>query len=243
MLLTVLICYFGNGRESDGAWCFKHGCVTFDILLQLYKEFKRGRVMTVVSDCPSSHHWIKQYHIYLDSLHIKPCGHYAKKAQYFLEFISSSRDSDGISCGSANIMSVRAFCSDTYGRTYVQPDNFEVAADQHLSYCSPGILTCKARRVTYTWVDHMCMLPENSTWCSSTLGQRIVFLKDRALTRWAYVLLYDYQNITEVCKEYLDELKEFKEFVKEGEGAHPPTPVCKEMFELYPFMNKSNLEA
>ena len=241
-VFSVLIGYFGNGRDSDGAWCFKHGHITFDFILQLYKEFKRGSVMTVVSDCPSSDHWIKKYHIYLDSHQIKPCGHYAKKAQQFLQVISSSSESDKISCGSTNVMSVRAFCTDAYGRTYIQPDNFEVARNQHLSYCSPAVLTCKARRITYTWIDYMCLLPVDSTWCSLEEGQQIMFLRNQANTKWAYVRIHDHQDMKEVCQGSLDDLDDYNELVKEGSGCSPPVSVCKEMFQKYPLMNMSNLE-
>jgi len=238
----VLICFFGDGRESDGAWCFKHGHITFDLILQLYKEFKRGRVMTVVSDCPSSHKWIKQYQIYLDSHQIKPCGHYAKKAQQFLQLISSSSASDRIPCGSANVMAVRAFSTDEYGRTCIQPDNFKVAYDQHLSYCSPAVLTCKARRITYTCVDYTCLLPEESTWCGSAEGQGIVFMRNRAKTKWAYVLLHDHQNVEHISKVVLDNLDDFKRVIMQGEGTSPSVCVNKEMFEKYPLMNIYNLE-
>lgn len=197
--------------------------------------------MTVLSDCPSSDRWIKKYHIYLDSHQIKPCGHYAKKAQHFLQVISSSSASDSIRCGSSSVTAVRAFCTDIYGRTYIQPENFEVAPNQHLSYCSPAVLTCKARRITYTWTDYLCLLPEESTWCGPAEGQRVIFLRNQANTRWAYLCIHDYQDMKEVCQGSLDNLEEYEELLKEGGGHSPPVSVCKEMFQKYPLMNVSNL--
>ncbi len=235
-MLLVLICYFGNGRESDGAWCFKHGYITFDFILQLYKEFKRGRIVTVLSDCPGSHRWIQQYHVYLDSHRIKPCGHYGKRSQNFLQLIATSSESDHESCGSANVMAVRGFGTDAYGRVQIKPDQFEMAVDQHLSYCNPGILTCASRKITYTCTDYTCSLQEDSSWCKSEKGQHVVLLTNSTHTRWAYVCLNDDQDVHDVCNGNLDAIQDYKEIIIEGEGAAPPVSVHKKVLEEYPLM-------
>ena len=43
LVLVVWLYYLGNGRESDGAGCFKHGYLTFDDILSLYKEYFAGK--------------------------------------------------------------------------------------------------------------------------------------------------------------------------------------------------------
>ena len=231
----MLVCYFGNGQERDGAWCFRHGYITFEDILRVYKEHFAGKMMTVLSDCPLSHQWIQKYHIYLDQIHIRPCGHSGRKLEKFLQVIATSNE--GCS-NSSMVVAARALYIDESGRTHIHLDGFKVDEGQHLSYCTPYQLTCKAAKV-----EDRCLLPHNVAWCKDpNLGQRIAFLRNESKTRWAYVHVHDDQIVNEVQRGYLRNTGDYFEVIKEGGGCNPPMHTRKEMYNQYPLMTRINYD-
>lgn len=228
------MCYFGNGRESDGAWCFKFGYLTFEDIIRLYKEYFAGKEMTIVLDSTSSYKWIQKYHIHLDSLKVRPCGHFGRKAGKFLQLIATSSAHDQ-GCPSCNAFAVRGLHTNSHGVTYIQPDGFEIHTNQHLSYCSPFSITCDNMKM-----EDPCTMPEGSTWCrDSTLGQRIVLLRSNDGSRWAYVHVLEDQDMVKVKRDILRDSHNYLEIIKEGDGCGPPDHVRKHMHVKYPLLDQS----
>ena len=86
----ALIWYTGHGQRGTGNWCFKDGFVTFEQILQLYKQHFFGKMLTLVCDCCYAGQWtVHRFAETLDSLKIGACGHKAMEAGYYIKVFTA----------------------------------------------------------------------------------------------------------------------------------------------------------
>ena len=69
----------GHGENGTGNWCFKDGTISFQEIFNLYRKFCAGKLLSLISDCCYSGHWVRECAKTLDSLRIPPCGHRARE--------------------------------------------------------------------------------------------------------------------------------------------------------------------
>ena len=86
---TALIWYTGHGERGTGNWCFKDGFVTFEQILQLYKQHFLGKMLTLICDCCYAGQWVHRFTETLDSLKIGACGHKAMEAGYYIKVFTA----------------------------------------------------------------------------------------------------------------------------------------------------------
>ena len=49
----------GHGEKGTGNWCFKDGTISFQEIFNLYRKFSAGRLLSLISDCCYSGHWVR----------------------------------------------------------------------------------------------------------------------------------------------------------------------------------------
>ena len=79
IISTAVIQYLGHSEKGTGNWCFKDGTISFQEIFNLYRKFCAGKLLSLVSDCCYSGHWVRECAKTLDSLRIPPCGHRARE--------------------------------------------------------------------------------------------------------------------------------------------------------------------
>ena len=85
----VILHYYGNGRRNTGDWHFKDGFIAFRDIADLYMKHRRGRLLTIITDCHSSGQWVMECAKFLDEQGVKPCGHSARKKGILLKVLAS----------------------------------------------------------------------------------------------------------------------------------------------------------
>ena len=85
------IWYTGHSEKGTGNWCFKDGTISFQEIFDLYQEHFSGRLLTIVSDCCYSGHWVETCAETLDNLGIPPCGHKARENGVLIKVFTSSQ--------------------------------------------------------------------------------------------------------------------------------------------------------
>ena len=135
--------------------------------------------MTLV-ESPSSHHWIQQYHIYLDRLKIRPCGNFGRRAENYLQLVTTSSEKDRGCSFPTMAAAVRAFYVEEKGKTWIRSNGFECT----VTNTSVSALRALLPVVLPQWMSRVCCQRARCGVILAQLGQRIVFLRNAVMTRW-----------------------------------------------------------
>ena len=221
--LTVLIYYFGHGKKNTGDWCFKDGYITFKDIAELYNRFCKGIVLTIVSDCSHSGHWVKACCEYLDEQGVQPCGHSAREKGILLKVYTSCKPNEE---AATPCFSVQAVLSDkNNGKITYYMDGWKLRETQHTSGINFTDVQCKKM------IDEPCALSPEFTWQRRSESERIFLVrgKDRGREAWHYVLLVDDDEIIKQFREKVAsgtvDVANYGFVLKSGWGKDPPNEV------------------
>ena len=92
---TVLIWYTGHGQRNTGNWCFVDAKITFEEIFHLYEMHFCGHILTIVSDCCYSGHWVGQLAEIMEAKGIGACGHKAIEEGYMIKVFASCSPQEG----------------------------------------------------------------------------------------------------------------------------------------------------
>ena len=178
-----MVYYYGNGRRNTGDWCFRDGYITFRDIANLYMEHSRGRVLSIVSDCHSSGHWVSECAEFLDEQGVKPCGHSATEKGILLKVLASCKTGQDAAelCYTTRAMELR-----DDGRVY-HLHRKELTAQQNTFGVDFTRVRCKK--------EDECGISSDSTWSTAgeVISERmyIVRRRDRGRPAWYCILLDD----------------------------------------------------
>ena len=94
IISTALIQYLGHSEKGTGNWCFKDGTISFQEIFSLYRKFSAGKLLSLISDCCYSGHWVRECAKTLDSLRILPCGHKARENGALVKVFASCQPAE-----------------------------------------------------------------------------------------------------------------------------------------------------
>ena len=215
---------------STGDWCFSDGYITFQDLMDIYMDTYRGHVLTIVSDCSYSGHWVKQCYEFMDGQGIVPCGHHAIKKGVLLKVFAT--------CRSTQTAGVLSYC--LHGMTFDKNSRYirhrvphEIRESQHSTgrdftemYCGKG-------------VDEECEEDDSNTWELKLQSQRVYLVrgKDKGRPAWHYVLVVDDEdtidNFLKTVKSGKVNVANYGEILFSGFGEDPPNEVTEKVHRKY----------
>ena len=221
--LSVLIYYFGHGKKNTGDWCFKDGYITFKDIIELYNKFCKGSVLTIVSDCSHSGHWVQACCEYLDRQGVKACGHSARDKGILLKVCTSCKPSEE---AATPCFSVNAVINDkNTGLMTYRGKGFELREEQHTLGIDFTHVQCKKS------IDEPCAISSEFTWQRRSESERIFLVrgKDRGKPAWHYVLLVDDDETIKLFHEKVSsgtvDVANYGYVLKSGWGEDPPNEV------------------
>ena len=209
---------------STGDWCFSDGYITFQDLMDIYMDTYRGHVLTIVSDCSYSGHWVKQCYEFMDGQGIVPCGHHAIKKGILLKVFAT--------CRSTQRAGVLSYC--LHGMTFDKNSRYirhrvphEIRESQHSTgrdftemYCGKG-------------VDEECETDDSRTWELKLQAERVRLV--RGEDSWGYLLLVDDDDTIDAFEkaESYEDVTVYGEILCSGVGPYPPNEVTEELHKRF----------
>ena len=145
----------------------------------------RGRVLYLVSDCPSSGHWVVECAKFLDEQRVRPCGHSATEKGILLKVYAACRTGQDTA----------ELCYTTRG--------MEVENDGHLWYWTSKELSDHQNSFGVDFTElrcgkgegEECAIASDSTWSNDseiTSGRKFILRgTEKGGPAWWYVLLDD----------------------------------------------------
>ena len=185
---TVAVYYIGHGKRDSGDWCFSDGFFTFQDLTKLYTSTPNmhGRVLSVITDCSYSGHWVRQCMDFMDNEKISPCGHSARERGVLIKVLASCQPSEvpkklTFSVHSVNNEKNHGFLSFSATRY----KGVRIGDKQHSSGIDFTTITCS------TSLLDSCNLTEGYSWKRWQEAQRIQLVSsvEQGQLMWYYVLL------------------------------------------------------
>ena len=202
----------------------KDGTISFQEIFNLYRKFSAGKLLSLMSDCCYSGHWVRECAKTLDSLRIPPCGHRARENGALVKVFASCQPDEeaGEPC-----YSIEAVKIDTDGSIKHHP--------QPLIHQTP------------TWFDSTqlvcCKGPDSP--CPKTTFQHLkwedpvdrsmniqkIKRKEGGRDMWYYIMLHrageDYREafISEFTKSCTLRLRDWGYVLESGEGTDIPQDI------------------
>ena len=239
---TGILHYYGNCRRNTGDWYFEDGYITFNDVASLYMKYSRGRVLTVVTDCHSSGHWVSECAKFLDEKGVRPCGHSAREIGILLKVYASCKTGHDTAelCYTTRAMKLQ---DDGYVyhtiKKRLSAQQTTIGADFTKIRCGKG-------------EKEKCSINPDSTWPTAreVISGRIYLLQSQDKTHWKYILLdddaekindfiYMYETHGEDGGKYNDivaELKNYGTILRSGLG-EPSQEVKDWMEKRYGYTN------
>ena len=234
---SVIIYYFGPGKQSTGDWCFKDGFITFKELAEMYLKNFKGRVLTIDTDCSYAGNWIKAAIEFFEEMDTKPCGHSVKEKGILLKVFAS--------CKSNQIPYKLAYSlhgtntDKNSGELSIKPSGKEIEKSQHIKSIDATVIRCENKDI-----DAECKLKPDDTWHKWNLSDRIFLLRgdDKGRPAWHYLLLVDDEETVEKFTErtqgpnsgkYTVNCNDYGQVLKSGFGTDPPNDVKEWMENNY----------
>ena len=230
---TAVIHYYGNGRRNTGDWCFRDGFITFRDIADLYMKHGRGRILSIVSDCHSSGHWVVECAKFLDEEGVRPCGHSATEKGILLRVYAACRTGQDTAelCYTTRAMEVK---SDGFMYHWFSKE----LSDHQKSF---GVSFTRVR--CGKGEGEECAIASESTWSTAheVISDRIRIVRGNNMGRpvWYCILLDD---DAEKIKEYIHKmqgenrgtnLKDYGTILRSGQGKDPSQADKDWMKEKY----------
>ena len=191
-------------------------------------KYSRGRVLSLVSDCHSSGHWVGQCAKFLDEQGVRPCGHSAREKGILLKVCAACEtDQDTAElCYFTRAMELRedGLVSD-WTRKKLSDQQRAFGVDFTALRCGKG-------------KEEECSIASDSTWSTAreVIDNRLFIARgtDQGRPTWQYVLLDDdvekirdfkHKVQGENVGKYTISFKEYGLVLKSGFGKEPPQDV------------------
>ena len=227
-----MIYYFGNGKRNTGDWCFKDGFITFKDITKSYMDSFGGRLLTVVTDCSHSGHWVKACMEFLDEQGVRPCGHSAVEKGILLKVYASCKPQQ---IAATPCFSVRAATNDkNNGVMAYYIGGMKLRETQHTFGANFTQLRCGHKQI-----EEPCTLSPEFTWQKKSDSERVFLVKgtDRSRPAWHYVLVVDDEETVKTFHEKVAsgtvDVAEYGQVLKSGWGKEPPNEVVDELERTY----------
>ena len=223
-----MIWYLGDGQEDTGNWCFKDGSfISFYDILKIYKTHFRGRVLTIVTDCPFSGNWCGACTEELDSLAIPACGHKAMERGILVRVYASCRGDE-----IARDMWFST-CTAVYNdghlwlfRTEDERQHTQIFDFTKASCSEVNVKDCPAT-TDWKWKNKKFKSGDN----------RIILVrgKDRGHPAWHYVRVHDplYDECFLQISQGSIDVADFGKVLRSGWGKDPPPETVKWIKDEY----------
>ena len=218
---TALILYLGHSEKGTGNWCCT---ISFQEIFKLYRKLSAGKLLSLISDCCYSGHWVRECAKTLDSLRIPPCGHRARENGALVKVFASCQPDEEAGEPCYSIEAVK-----------VQDDGFILHHPQQRTHQTP------------LWFDSTrlvcCKSPDSP--CPETTFQHLkwedafdhsmniqrIERKEGDRDMWYYIMLhragkaYEEAFIAEFTKDRTLRLRDWGYVLESSEGTDIPQEI------------------
>ena len=225
---TALIQYLGHSEKGTGNWCFKDGTISFQEIFNLYRKFSAGKLLSLLSDCCYSGHWVRECAKTLDSLRIPPCGHRARENGALVKVFASCQPDEEAGEPCYSIASVK---SDTDGSIKHHPQ--PLIQQKSTWFDSTQLVCCKRPDFPCPKTTFQHLKWEDAVDRSMSIQQ--IKRKDGGRDMWYYIMLHqagkDYREafISEFTKDHTLRLRDWGYVLESGEGTDIPQDIDKKV--------------
>lgn len=223
--------YFGDGRIDTGDWCFRDGTfITFKEIFELYQAHFKGKLLTIVTDCPYSGHWSMKCVSMMEKLVSPACGHKSREAGLMIKVYASCRKDQIAREAWFAIHGVR--CHESDGHLLFNCSSSE----NQTPACFDFSRLCCTKDPNEKCGAHLSW-----TW-SSAMSKRyfgcklfVVRGKDHGREAWHYVLVEE-ERLGEFNKKISSgnvDVAGFGAVLESGWGRDPPEHISKRMNDRF----------
>ena len=221
---TALIHYLGHSEKGTGNWCFKDGTISFQEIFNLYRKYCAGKVLSLISDCCYSGHWVRECAKTLDSLRIPPCGHRARENGALVKVFASCQPDEeaGEPCYSNDAMKIRDDGSQTaYAKQLTQ--------QKSMRFDSTRLVCCKGPESSCPKTTFQHLKWEDAV--DQSMNVQKIKRKEGGRDMWYCIMLHQageaYREafISNFTKNSTLRLRDWGYVLESGEGANIPQDV------------------
>ncbi len=227
----------GQGKLDSGDWCFKDGFLSFHDIYKLYKSNShfRGRVLSIISDCSYSGHWVQECMEAMDGEEIGPCGHTAKIKSILIKVLASCQSNEIPQKLSLSVLGARNEKNSGRLSFSTQYKGAEIRPKQHSSGIDCTLITCKHN------INNPCGLAEGYTWRKWQEAKRVQLFTtiESGKPMWYYLLLTEDEDkvreLTEKMKggQFSVRLSEYGRVLLRGSGIKPSNQAKDLLYKEY----------
>ena len=232
--------YIGPGDAVTGDWCLEDGLINFREIMELYTQYFKGRVLTIISDCSHSGRWVKEAMTFMDEHGVGPCGHAAKEKDIIIKVYTS--------CQPEEIPTEFAFsthCAVTNKKTG------NMSYKVHLQSLLQSLLPYKYQQdpsgldLTGIRCDNdifqSCTVAEDSNWEKWSNGERIYMIKtkDQGIEVCCYIVVDNQKHdsfmdaMENGGMETMADVHDYGHIKLSVEGKNPPIEISKYIAKNY----------
>ncbi len=203
-IFAVIVCYIGQGKMDTGDWCFKDGFFSFQDLSKLYRSNPhfQGRVLSIITDCSYSGHWVRQCMELMDGEGISPCGHSAREKGILIKVLASCQPTEIPKKLSFSVYSTKNEKNSGLLSFPTHYKGAQIPDKQRPSGIDFTYITCKRS------IDSPCALSKGYSWrkWQEALRMQLFSTVENGKPMWYYLLLTEEE----------DKVREFKEKTEAG---------------------------
>ena len=196
-----------------------------------------GRILTLVPDCHSSGHWVRECAKFLDEQGVRPCGHSAMEKGILLEVYAACRTGQDTAelCYTTQAMKLK-----DDGIVYNWYQN-KLRAQQWTLGVDFTSMRCGKKKE-----KEECSIATDSTWSTASeviLDRIFIFRKiDKGRLKWHYLLLdndaekignFRHKTMGANAGKYSVNPEDYGTILKSGWGRDPPQDAKDWLMEKY----------
>ena len=224
IISTAVIQYLGHSEKGTGNWCFKDGTISFQEIFNLYRKFSAGKLLSLISDCCYSGHWVRDCAKTLDSLRIPPCGHRARENGALIKVFASCQPDEeaGEPCYSTEAVKIKDDGSiRQYAKQLTHQKSAWFASTQLVCCKDPDSPCPKSTFQHLKWEDAV----------DRSMNIQRVKRKQGGRDMWYYIVLhrageaYKEAFISELMKGRALQLRDWGYVLESGEGTDIPQEI------------------
>ena len=221
---TALIKYLGHSEKGTGNWCFKDGTISFQEIFNLYRKLSAGKLLSLLSDCCYSGHWVRECAKTLGSLRIPPCGHRARENGALVKVCASCQPDEeaGEPC-----YSIEGVHMEDDG-SIIQHAK-QLTHQQSAWFDSTQIVCCKGPDSPCPKTTFQHLKWEDAV--DQSMNIQRIKRKEGGRDMWYYIMLHragkDYEEafISEFTKDCTLQLRDWGYVLESGEGKDIPQEI------------------
>ena len=218
----------GDSEKDTGNWCFKDGTISLQEIFNIYRRHPSVKCLSIHTDCSYSGQWVRECAKTLDSLHIPPCGHRARKNGAMVKVFASCQHNEEAAepCYSVEAITVSDDGSVAIG-------SHQLTQQTPIWFDSTRLVCCRGPDSPCPKTTFQHLTWENALDKSTTLT--LVQRKERGRDMWYYLLLHRAGDayLEEFQSQYRRNpslrLSDWGYILESGEGQDPPQEVTKKV--------------